>query len=122
MFPSFFGSLFPIMFGLVFILVIGVFIVTIVRGIAQYGKNEASPRLTVDATVATKRADVSHGHHDGSMMHSSSTTYYVTFEVESGDRMELKLSGSEYGQLAEGDIGRLTFQGTRYLAFERTPM
>ena len=37
----------------------------------------------------------------------------------SGDRMELRLSGAEYGMLAEGDRGRLTFQGTRYLSFER---
>ena len=35
------------------------------------------------------------------------------------DRMELRLSGTEYGQLAEGDTGRLSFQGTRYLGFER---
>lgn len=28
-------------------------------------------------------------------------------------------SGREYGMLAEGDIGKLTFQGTRYLSFER---
>ena len=27
--------------------------------------------------------------------------------------------GLEYGMLAEGDAGRLTFQGTRYLSFER---
>ena len=50
---------------------------------------------------------------------TSSTTYYATFQVESGDRMELRLSGAEYGMLAEGDRGRLTFQGTRYLSFER---
>ena len=55
-----------------------------------------------------------HGFHT-----TSSTTYYVTFQVESGDRMELHVSGSEYGMLAEGDTGRLTFQGTRYLSFER---
>ena len=52
------------------------------------------------------------------MMHTF-TTYYVTFQVESGDRMELRLSGTEYGQLAEGDTGKLSFQGTRYLGFER---
>ena len=53
-------------------------------------------------------------------MHTTSSTwYYATFEVESGDRMELALSGSEYGMLAEGDTGKLTFQGTRYLSFER---
>lgn len=41
--------------------------------------------------------------------------YYATFQVESGDRMELSVSGTEYGLLAEGDMGKLTFQGTRYL-------
>lgn len=49
----------------------------------------------------------------------SSTRYYVTFQVDSGDRMELPMTGSEYGMLAEGDVGKLTFQGTRYLSFER---
>nr|WP_330380884.1 DUF2500 family protein [Anaerobutyricum hallii] len=27
--------------------------------------------------------------------------------------------GKEYGMLAEGDEGKLTFQGSRYLGFER---
>ena len=43
------------------------------------------------------------------MMHTF-TTYYVTFQVESGDRMELTVSGSDYGMLVEGDIGKLSFQ------------
>ena len=50
----------------------------------------------------------------------TSTRYYVTFQVESGDRMEFSVSGPEYGMLAEGDRGKLTFQGTRYLSFEQT--
>lgn len=29
------------------------------------------------------------------------------------------MTGPEYGMLAEGDRGRLTFQGTRYVSFER---
>ena len=54
------------------------------------------------------------------MHHTShSTTYYVTFQVESGDRMELHVTGQEFGLLVEGDQGKLTFQGTRYLGFER---
>lgn len=53
-------------------------------------------------------------------MHTTqSTSYYATFQVESGDRMELHVSGAEYGMLAEGDTGKLTFQGTRYLGFVR---
>lgn len=52
-------------------------------------------------------------------MTTADTSYYVTFQVESGDRMELSVNGSEYGMLAEGDEGKLSFQGTRYLGFER---
>ena len=39
--------------------------------------------------------------------------------IVSGDRLELRLPGREYGLLTEGDTGLLTFQGTRYLSFER---
>ena len=113
---------FEIIFFIVFALVLGTFLFVIIKGISQWNKNNNSPRLTVNATVVTKRTSVSHHHHDaGSGMHhmSTSTSYYVTFQVESGDRMELSLSGREYGELADGDSGKLTFQGTRYLGFER---
>lgn len=54
------------------------------------------------------------------MDHSSYTTHYhATFQVESGDRMELAVNDKEYGMLAEGDTGKLTFQGTRYKEFVR---
>jgi hypothetical protein len=33
--------------------------------------------------------------------------------------MELYVAGHEFGMLIEGDRGMLTFQGTRYLGFER---
>lgn len=121
-------GLLGVMFAVVFLLVISVFIVVFVKGISQWNKNNHSPRLTVPATVVSKRADISHHHHanagDATGAHgyhtSTSTSYYVTFQVESGDRMELHMSGSEYGLLIEGDRGNLTFQGTRYLGFERT--
>ncbi|MBQ8802297.1 MAG: DUF2500 domain-containing protein [Tyzzerella sp.] len=113
----FFAGGFEIMFSLMFVLVFGMILVTIFRGISQWNKNNHSPRLTVDATVVSKRQNTSHHHHNNHMSHS--TTYYVTFQVESGDRMELHVSGMEYGMLAEGDYGKLTFQGTRYLEFVR---
>ena len=111
-----------IMFSIVFIIVIGMFVVTAIKGIGQWNKNNNSPRLTVPATVVAKRTNVSHHNHagtNGHHHHSTSTTYYVTFQVESGDRMELHLSGHEFGMLVEGDKGKLSFQGTRYLGFER---
>lgn len=124
---DFMFNAFPLMFGIIFIIVIGMFVVTAVRGIGEWNKNNQSPRLTVAATVVAKRQKVSHSRHanagDMSGAHgyhtSTHTTYYVTFQVESGDRMELAVSGSEYGMLAEGDQGQLSFQGTRYLEFRR---
>ena len=118
----FWGGGFEILFFLMFCLIFGMVIFTFVRGIGEWNKNNHSPRLTVDATVVTKRSQVRHHHHNASnnAMHTThSTTYYVTFQVESGDRMELMVNGSEFGMLVEGDYGKLTFQGTRYIGFER---
>ena len=110
-------TLFGVLFTLAFILVFGTIAANAVRGIAQWNKNNNSPRLTVAATVVAKRTNVSHHHRNHHTHHS--TSYYVTFQVDSGDRMELHISGQEYGMLVEGDKGNLTFQGTRYLGFER---
>lgn len=120
-------DMFGVIFFTVFVIVIGIIIFTLVKGISTWRNNNHSPRLTVAARVVAKRTDVSHHQHanagDITGAHgyhtTSSTWYYVTFQVESGDRMELSMYGSEYGMLAEGDFGKLTFQGTRYLGFER---
>ena len=82
---------------------------------------------TVSAIIVAKRENITHHQYanagDVSGTHgfytTTNTMYYVTFQMESGDRMEFQVSGIEYGMLAEGDTGELTFQGTRYLAFER---
>ena len=112
-------AVFPIIFSLMFLLVFGVVIFGLIKGISQWNKNNHSPRLTVPATVVAKRTNVSHHHGANHGVHHS-TSYYVTFQVESGDRMELHMAGHQYGLLVEGDRGKLTFQGTRFLNFERT--
>lgn len=122
MFDFGFG-LFGVMFTLVWFVVLGTFIAVAVKGISQWNKNNHSPRLTVPATVVAKRQNISRHHHGGATgvhHNTTSSSYYVTFQVSSGDRMELNMSGPEYGLLIEGDRGMLTFQGTRYLGFERT--
>ena len=94
-----FGGGFEILFFLIFALVLCLFIVMIVRGVSQWHRNNNSPRLTVEATVVAKRIDVSHHHHGGETHHmTTSTRYYVTFQVESGDRMELEVPDMEYGR------------------------
>ena len=120
-------SLVSVLFPLFFLLVFGVMAAALIQGILQWNRNNHSPRLTIDALVVAKRTNVSHHRHanagDATGAHgyhtTSSTTYYVTFQADSGDRMELPVGGADYGQLAEGDRGKLTFQGTRYLGFER---
>ncbi|SHI19991.1 Protein of unknown function [Sporobacter termitidis DSM 10068] len=115
-------SIIPTLVVLIFVVVLVMLIVRAVQGAAQWKRNNDSPVLTVDAAVITKRADVQHYQNTGTdnmTTFSSSTTYYATFEVPSGGRMELRVRDSEYGMLAEGDRGKLTFQGTRYLGFDR---
>lgn len=119
---SFMFTLVPVIIGIGFVVILGVIIGSAARGAVQWNKNNNSPVLTVEAKVSGKRTDVSTHHHHGdnaAMHHAASSTYYVTFEVESGDRMELCVPDKEFGLIAEGDFGRLTFQGTRYKGFER---
>ena len=106
---------FPVMFLLLFVLFIALLVWTVVSSVCQWSKNNASPRLTVEAQMVAKRTSV----HGGGEHSHASTSHYATFQMESGDRMELPVTGPEYGMLAEGDRGRLTFQGSRYLGFER---
>lgn len=121
------GNVFGIMFFIVFAFIFGIIIVSIIMGIRNWNRNNHSPRLSVFASLVSKRIDVSnhtHGHAgDSTGAHghytSSVTYYYATFQVESGDRMEFCVSGEEYGMLAEGDSGSLTFQGTRFISFKR---
>ncbi|RVT57169.1 DUF2500 domain-containing protein [Niallia taxi] len=111
----------PIFIGIIFIFVIGSILFTIFKGIGQWHKNEQSPRLSVPAIIKAKRTDVSRSSNNdnNSLSSSTYTTYYLTFEFESGDRTEFHVSGKEYGLVSENDTGILNFQGTRFLGFER---
>ena len=109
------------LFYIMFFLVFGMIIYTLIQNIAEWDRNNKSPQLSVDAKIVDKRSHTTHHHHNHNGHHHTtrSTSYYVTFEVQSGDRMELKVPRDEYGLLVEGDTGVLSFQGTRYLDFER---
>ncbi|HWQ96600.1 MAG TPA: DUF2500 domain-containing protein [Clostridia bacterium] len=114
----------PVLFFIVFTFIFVIIIVNVVKGAKRWKRNNDSPVLTVDAKVVTKRSDVSFRHHenvvnDNMNMAYSSTRYFVTFEVQSGDRMEFNVPDTEYGLLTEGDKGSLTFQGTRYISYVR---
>ena len=121
------GGSFPIM--AVLIAVFAVLLAGVIgRGLYVWMRNNRAPQVTVEARAVAKRMKVSG--HGGTMManrvsamntiHSSTYThYFVTFELEDGKRLELGVKDPEYGMLSEGDRGRLSYQGTRYLGFER---
>lgn len=114
-------DVFGTLFFIAFFAILAIIVAQLIRGALQWNKNNHSPRLTVDATVVGRRQEVHHHHHGGEMHHThTSTSYYVTFQVDSGDRMELQIPTSEFGYLIEGDRGQLTFQGTRFLSFRRS--
>lgn len=111
------------MFELMSVAFFAVFIFAIISIVRQWVQNNNSPRLTVEALVVSKCTHTSQqpvaGDPTGAHGFHTTTDCVVAFQVESGDKLKFSVSGSEYRMLAEGDRGRLTFQGTRYLGFER---
>ncbi len=116
-------SVIPIMVIVGFIVVISMFIGIGVKGVSTWKKNNNSPILDVSATIVTKRTDFRrhNNHSSNSVSHSTvRSSYYVTFEFESRDRLELLVDSYNYGMMVEGDKGILKFQGTRFLGFSRS--
>ena len=92
---------FIVVFVIIFILFLTVFVLVLVRGVRQAHRNNQSPVLVIEALVVSKRQHISRTYEH------LSTSYYATFEAETGSRMELELSATDFGLLAEGDRGRL---------------
>ena len=94
-----------------------VFVFIIVYAVKQNSKNNSAPRVTLEARVVDKRT-VSHRHHNhhNSFYHRH-YYHYVTFELQDGQRTELRVSLGEFESLAVADEGALTLQGTRFISF-----
>jgi hypothetical protein len=109
---------------LIFCLFFGFAIVTILYQIYDWWLAVTSPMQKAHATVVTKRTSVSsHGHHDANHFYHQhhSTHYFCTFEFRDGRRIELKIGGRDFGQLADGDEGIVQFQHNRFRDFQRFP-
>ena len=104
-----------ILFFLVLCFSFVLFVFTVVLALSEKKQNDREPRLTVPAVVVAKRNDL----YRYRSTSGGSTVYFVTFQVQSGDRLELNLSGREFGLLREGDRGSLTFRGKEFLDFTR---
>ncbi|MBE5774454.1 MAG: DUF2500 domain-containing protein [Clostridiales bacterium] len=107
-----YGSGMDILCLIVLFLALSALIVCVFQRFTQWQRDRMAPRLSVGADVVSKRTDT---YYDDDMPRTADG--FVTFEMESGDRMELRLPRHDFGRIAEGDFGRLTFQGSRFIAF-----
>ncbi len=110
------SSVIPVIAIGIFVFVCGMILVVIAKGIGEWMHNNALPVLTAQARVIAKRSEMRAQANSG---HRIRTVYFVTFELQSGERSEFWVTGKESGLLAEGDEGKLSYQGTRYHGFER---
>ena len=78
---------------------------------ADRSADQNAPQQTVAARCVTKRTQV-FGRH-------SFTHYYIGFELDNGDRIELSAEGKQFGLIAEGDRGDLTYRGSTLISFNR---
>lgn len=105
------GPIFMVVIGGIILLIV---ISALIKNISNWNMNNQQPELSVIAKVVGKRTSIRGGGETRAY-----NQYFVTFEVDSGDRMEFHVKGEEYGQLIEGDKGELLFQGTRFLGYTR---
>nr|WP_267886995.1 DUF2500 domain-containing protein [Floricoccus penangensis] len=85
-----------------------------IRSFMRWNKNNNSPRVNTRARVLAKRTNINNFNKP-----LTTTNYFVTFEVENKERIEFNILGSDYGMIAEGDVGMLEYQGIRFLDFKR---
>ncbi|AJK86161.1 DUF2500 domain-containing protein [Lysinibacillus fusiformis] len=100
---------------IVFFIVFGSIAFSLIKAIVTWSINNQSQTLTVPAKVVSKRTNIRGGTNNS----AAYTSYFITFEERHGERQEFKVKGRDFGQLVEGDIGFITFQGTRFHTFER---
>lgn len=100
--------------GLIFGVIIVVMGTALVRGVGTWMSNNTAPIRSVPARVLGKRTNTWGGAGDSSVH----TSYYVAFELDSGERLEFRVNGPEYGLITQNEDGILTYQGTRFKGFQ----
>lgn len=107
------GSIVPI---IVFFVIIRL-IVSAVSS-SNGGSGFAGRRQTVDALIVAKRMNCSRHHHGAEIIPDHvPTTYHITFQIDKGPRIELQVKESQYDLMFDGERGKLTYKGKRFIRF-----
>jgi hypothetical protein len=115
-------TLFSALFAVVFF---GIFILIgymLVKSFAERSRNNSSPIVTSRVTITAKTTNTAYrGNYipDNINVQTPYNTYFITFEFVNGNRAEFNVPRSDYAYISEHDTGILTYQGSRYINFER---
>lgn len=103
-----------------FCIIIGLSLIIVIR---QWWKNRRSPLIVTQATVIDKRIEEHYIRSKRSAGIGYRTRkvliYYITFNLEGGENIELRTNESSFLEFQKGDYGKLTFKGSKYLGFIR---
>ncbi len=90
-------------------------LIALVLIMRQSAKNDAEPIRTVPVKLAKKREEYV------SSLRGYGYSYSILFLTDSDEILEIHMPTKfDWDMLNEGDRGNLTYQGTRYIKFERT--
>ncbi len=111
-------DLFPYLLMLIFAVAFIIVVSFIFKKISRWQSNNHCEKVTVDATVVSLRSKIDY-QNNGELYHPHDPSrYYVTFKFESGEKKEYQVTDSVYFSFIEGENGKLTYQGTRFISFE----
>jgi hypothetical protein len=104
--------------GAMALLVVGIAVVpvvlSVIRAVRRSRVIRMAPKLEAEARIIEKRASTVGGGSAG-----AGETFFVTFQLFDGSRIELPMPASEAALLVIGDEGNLGWQASRYLGFTR---
>jgi hypothetical protein len=90
------------------------YLLAVVRVARRRAADRSSPPRQAEAKVLDKRTHVTGGGNS-----PVEQEYFVSFQLATGERLELRVPGSVSGVLMPGDEGALEWKGSRYLGFAR---
>lgn len=96
-------------------ILLAVFIVCGLILARTHAQNNAQPVLTVPVRLIKKKKEYHSG--TGGRHHASLSLFFLT---ENEEFLDFNVNSFDWEMYNEGDLGNLTYQGFRFIKFERT--
>ena len=94
-------------------LIIMMFVFT--QMLLSFSNNSSAAVESVDATVVEKKQGI----YTHMQSEAHVTWFRVVFEMTDGSLMEFQMQQGDFRELEKGDRGMLTYQGNRYICYQK---